>query len=76
MFETWFLTVPSATPERIGDFLVAVAAGHEAQDLGLAIGQRIGAVEADELVLHALQARQQPLGHDRLRPASRRRRRS
>ena len=56
---------PLGDAERVGDFLVAVAAGHQAQDLGLAIGQRIGPVEAGELVLHALEAGQQPLRDDR-----------
>ncbi len=66
MLETWFLIVPSATPQRIGDFLVGKAAGHQAQNLGLAVGQRVRPVEADELVTHVLQARQQALGHRRL----------
>src|SRR6185437_13928852 len=32
--------------QRIGDFLVAVAAGHQAQDFGFTIGQGVGLAEA------------------------------
>src|SRR5690606_241824 len=52
--------------QRVGDLLVGEAAGHQAQDLGLAVCQRVRAVEADELVAHVLQARQQALGDGRL----------
>src|SRR5690606_12771475 len=52
--------------QRVGDLLVGEARGHQAQDLGLAIGQRIRPVEADEIVAHVLQARQQALGDRRL----------
>src|SRR6185437_13024389 len=38
--------------ERIGDLLVAVTAGQQSQDLGLALGERIGLLQAGELVLH------------------------
>src|SRR6185369_4359909 len=41
---------PLGDAERIGDFLVAVAAGHEAQYLGFAFGQRVRAVQAREVV--------------------------
>src|SRR5690606_10606444 len=62
---------PLRHSERVGDFLVGKAAGHQPQDLGLALGQRVRAVQADEIVAHVLQSRQQPLGHGRLdqRPA-------
>ena len=52
--------------QRVGDLLVGEARGHQAQDLGLAVGQRIGAVKADEVVAHVFQARQQALGDGRL----------
>src|SRR3546814_19800936 len=34
--------------QRVGDLLVGEARGHQPQDLGLAVGQRVGPVEADE----------------------------
>src|SRR5690606_29095598 len=52
--------------EGIGDLLVGEAGGHQAQDLGLAVGERVRAVQADEIVAHVLQAREQALGHRRL----------
>ena len=61
--------------QRIGDLLVGEAASHQPQDLGLAVGERIRAIQADELVAHVFQPGQQALGDRRLhqRPARRHR---
>ena len=57
---------PLGHAQRVGDLLVGKAARHQPQDLGLALGQRVRPIEADEVVAHVFQPRQQALGDGRL----------
>ena len=52
--------------QRARDLLVGIAAGHQPQNLGLALGQGIGLVEAGELVFQMADAAQQAVGQARL----------
>src|SRR5687768_11199972 len=47
--------------KRIRDLAIAVAAGHQAEDLDLALGQRVGRAQRIEVTPHVLEAPEHPL---------------